>query len=663
MKLTFLICLGILFGSHAVAQKQALGKVKKEELMERVHPKDSSAAAAIIFKKAKTTYTYYEQNGFVSTTDFEIKIKIYKKEGFSWANFEIPYYVGYQTLNDEYVDIISAYTYNLEGDNITKDKVVSQSKFKQTVNEYWAKRTIAFPNVRVGSIIELKYKLKSENISVLPDFQYQYDIPVNFAEYTTEIPAFYLYKGMLRGFVKPETTYKVEPTSQSFESKVDKASSSKVLQYDQVVTKYIAKDIPALKEEEYVNHMQNYYAKIVHELELIRYPEEEPKPISTTWEKVVESIYKEERFGKELKETNYHFDDLRLLIKKDFTTKDKITAVFNFVKSRMNWDEKYGYYTHKGVIKAYQDKVGNVAEINFILLSMLKLAGVEAYPVLISTRENGLAFFPNKSIFNYVIVAAVDGQENILLDATDKSADLNILPIRDLNTSGRMIQDNGASSEIDLMPKSNSKEVLNMMAQIDTQGKVSGKIRHQYFDYNAYLYRANYNGVAKQSLIERLEKKYNGIEIQEYDVQNNYDFTKPIIENYAFEATNSVEIIGNKMYVSPLLFFALEQNPFKSEVREYPVDFGFPNQDKFNVSLTIPEGYTIETIPQPKAIAMPDGLANFKYNISNTENVIQLTYAVDINMAIINADYYDALKNFFKELVNKQTEKIVLKKI
>lgn len=652
-----------MLGFKVTAQKQALGKVKKEELIERVHPKDSSASAAIIFKKAKTTYTYYEQKGFVSTTDFEIKIKIYKKEGFSWANFEIPYYVGYQTLNNEYVDIISAYTYNLEGDNITKDKVVSQSKFKQTVNEYWAKQTIAFPNVKVGSIIELKYKLKSENISVLPDFQYQYDIPVNYAEYITEIPEFYLYKGMLRGFVKPENTYKIEPTSQSFESKADKASTSKMLHYNQVVTKYLAKDIPALKEEEYVNHMQNYYAKIIHELELIRYPEEEPKPISTTWEKVVESIYKEERFGKEIKEINYLFDDLRLLIKKDFTTKDKITAVFNFVKSRMNWDEKYGYYTHKGVIKAYQDKVGNVAEINFILLSMLKLAGVEAYPVLISTRENGLAFFPNKSIFNYVIVAAVEGQENILLDATDKNADLNILPIRDLNTSGRMIQANGSSSEIDLMPKSNSKEVLNMMAQIDVQGKVSGKIRHQYFDYNAYLYRANYNGVAKQSLIERLEKKYNGIEIQEYDVQNNYDFTKPIIENYAFEATNSVEIIGNKMYVSPLLFFALEQNPFKSEVREYPVDFGFPNQDKFNVSLTIPEGYTIETIPQPKAIAMPDGLANFKYNISNTENVIQLTYAVDINKAIINADYYDALKNFFKELVNKQTEKIVLKKI
>jgi hypothetical protein len=261
-----------------------------------------------------------------------------------------------------------------------------------------------------------------------------------------------------------------------------------------------------------------------------------------------------------------------------------------------------------------------------------------------------------------MIVAAVDGQENILLDATDKNADLNILPIRDLNTSGRMITSEASCVEIDLMPKNNAKEVTNIMAEIDTAGNVFGKIRHQYFDYNAYLYRANYNGVAKVSLMERLEKKYNGIAVQDYEVQNNYDFAKPIIENYAFETSDSVEIIGDKMYVSPFLFFALEQNPFKSEVREYPVDFGFPNQDKFNISLTIPQGYIIESLPQPKAIGMPDDLANFKYNISNKDNIIQLTYSMEINKAIIDAEYYEALKNFFKELVNKQTEKIVLKK-
>lgn len=652
----------VLLSYNAIAQKTVFGKVKKEELAEKVYAKDTSASAVVIFKKAKTTFTYYEENGFVSATDFEIKIKIYKKEGFLWGNFDIPYYVGYENLNDEYVDIISAYTYNLEGNEVIKEKVVNQSKFKKVINEFWAKRTITFPNVKEGSIIELKYRLKSENISILPDFQFQYNIPVDYAEYVSEIPEFYLYKGMVRGYVKPEMTYDIEPTSQSFNSKVDKTSVGKVMRFNQIVTKYTAKDIPALKDEEYVNSIQNYYGKIEHELEVIRYPDQEPKQISTTWENVAQSIYQDERFGKELKETSYFMDDLKLLLKKDFSTRDKINAVFSFVKSKMNWDERYGYYTKKGVAKAYQEKVGNVAEINFILLSMLKMAGIEAYPVLISTRENGLALFPNKSIFNSVIVNAFDGQESLLLDATDKNSEVNILPIRDLNWKGRVIKEDGSSSEIDLMPKLNSKELINIIAQINPDGQVEGKIRQQYFDYNAYLYRDKYNGLVKESLVDRLEKKYSEIEVADYEVQNNFELSKPIIENYTFSSNNCVEVIGDKMYASPFLFFALDKNPFKQEVREYPVDFVFPHQDKYIISLTIPEGYSLETLPNPKSVSMPDGLANFKYNISSNEKAIQLTCTIDINSAVIGSEYYEALKGFFKELVNKQTEKIVLKK-
>ena len=149
----------------------------------------------------------------------------------------------------------------------------------------------------------------------------------------------------------------------------------------------------------------------------------------------------------------------------------------------------------------------------------------------------------------------------------------------------------------------------------------------------------------------------------EYEVQNSTDLSKPIVENYNFKATNSVEIIGDKMYLSPFLFFATTENPFKQEIREYPIDFVFPNQDKFNISLTIPEGYALETLPQPKAVAMPDNLGSFKYNISNNGSQIQVLYALDINQAIIGSEDYEMLKNFFKEIVNKQTEKIVLKKV
>ena len=107
----------------ASAQKYELGKVTKEELGEKFYIKDSSAPAAILFKKAKTRFIYSDKKGFESKTEFSIKIKIYKKEGLKWANFEIPYYVGYETLDKEAVVILKAYTYNLVNGKIEKEKV------------------------------------------------------------------------------------------------------------------------------------------------------------------------------------------------------------------------------------------------------------------------------------------------------------------------------------------------------------------------------------------------------------------------------------------------------------------------------------------------------------------------------------------------------------
>lgn len=297
-----------------------------------------------------------------------------------------------------------------------------------------------------------------------------------------------------------------------------------------------------------------------------------------------------------------------------------------------------------------------------MLAAMLRYAGFEANPVLISTRSNGISLYPSKSAYNYVIAGVELNDQVVLLDATSKFSTPNILPIRDLNWFGRIIRKDGSSDEINLMPKFNSKDLVSIIGSINEKGEVTGKIRDQYFDYNAFLFRQKNNGVTKESHIEKLEKKHQGLEIGEYEVLNNTDLSKPIVENYDFTSNNSVEIIGDKMYVSPFLFFAKTENPFKQETREYPVDFVFPNQDKYSVNLTIPDGYVVETLPQPIAVALLDNLAKFKYIISSNGRQIQFVYTEEINQAIIAPQDYEVLKNYYKEIVDKQTEKIVLKK-
>ena len=107
----------------------------------------------------------------------------------------------------------------------------------------------------------------------------------------------------------------------------------------------------------------------------------------------------------------------------------------------------------------------------------------------------------------------------------------------------------------------------------------------------------------------------------------------------------------------------MSENPFKQEVREYPVDFIFPYLDKYTINITFPEGYVVESMPKVASISMQDEIANFKYNVLNTGNKIQLSVNFNINSASIGPEYYDSLKNFFKEVINKQNEKIVLKKV
>lgn len=666
-----IISTAVLFLSlMSFSQKHELGNVTIDELKEKVCPSDSSAVAAVLFNVGKTYFSYSSNDGFDLKTEVIAKIKIYKKEGYDYANQAISYYSYGGDV--EKVAISKAVTYNLVNDKIEKTKLNSEGEFDEKANKFYSRKKITMPKVKEGSIIEYKFEITSPFFSTFPEWQFQKQIPVNYTEYTTYIPEYFTYNVKFKGFLAPviekemlKKSFSINTKERSNESSGRPSNaqfSTQTTEYKEAKAKYTLKNVPALKEESFVNNIENYTATIEHELSAIQYPGSMYKSYATTWESVTKTIYESESFGGELNKGSYFEDDLTALNIGAVSDEETIAKVFDFVKSKMNWNEYSSVYCDDGVKTAYKNKTGNTAEINLILVAMLRKAGVNANPILVSTRANGISLFPSRTAYNCVIAGVESNGKMILLDATNKNAQPNILPIRDLNWFGRLIKKDGTSIDVDLMPKSNSKDVINLMGSINSQGEVSGKIREQYFDYNAFIFRQANNGVSKESYIEKLEKRHQGLEIGEYEVQNNTDLSKPIVENYDFTSNNAVEIIGDKMYLSPFLFFTQTENPFKQETREYPVDFVFPDQDKFIISLTIPEGYVVETLPQSKALGLPDNLGSFKYNISSNGNQIQLQYVEDINQAVIGSEYYIALKNYYKEIVNKQTEKIVLKK-
>lgn len=648
------------------AQKKELGNVTIEELKEKVHPKDSSAVAAVLFEKGKTYFEYSQEDGFLLITNVEVKIKVYKKEGYDFANKSVRFYIG--GTAKENISFSKAVTYNLNNGQIEKTKLKSEGEFTENINKFWSRKKITMPNVKEGSIIEYKYEIRSPYISTFPEWSFQQSIPVNSSEYQTLVPEYYVYNVYRKGSLQPVEIKNSISKSVAISEKVlniNKGYSreNSTFNYSEQQIIYKLENIPALKEEAFVNNIDNYKTSVYHELSQKRLPQAVAEFYSTTWEDVTKKIYENEDFGDQLNKENYFEEDLKNVVKDLENRDEKIAAVFNYVQNRMNWNKYYSYSCDEGVKKAYQDKTGNSAEINLMLIAMLRHIGLDANPVLVSTRANGISIFPSRTAFNFVIASVTTDNGIVLLDATSKISSPNILPLYDLNWFGRMIRKDGTSELVDLMPKLVSDDVVNMLVSIDNQGQVSGKVREQYFDYAALNYRDRYLGLSNDSYLENLEKRHEGLEIADFELTNDKIINEPIIEKYSIKSNNLTEQIGDKIYFEPLLHFTQSENPFKQETRQYPIDFAFPFKDKYMVNITIPQGYQVESIPKSASFAMANNYGSFNMSTSNTDTQIQVVVNFIINASIIPSEDYDTLKEFFKIVIDKQKEKIILKKI
>lgn len=668
-KLLTVVLVFTFFCSNVNAQEFKLGKVSITELEEKEHPKDPSASAAILFKKGVVTFEYSEMDGFVVTTTVQTRIKIYKKEGYGFANQKMAYQLE-KSLNEK-VNFSEAYTYNLVGGKIEKTKLKSDGEFTENINKYWGRKKITMPNVKVGSVLEFESTVRTNIKGSLRDWYFQSSIPVNYSEFTTNIPEYYRYKTNQKGAVVIKTNVLKVPKNIILNNKervsiglTNKTDfSQEKINFFEIKSTYSAMDLAAMKEEVYVNNIDNYTSSISHELSVVEFPNSMPKHFSTDWPAVVKTIYDYDDFGAELNKTGYFEQDITALLSGKNSVNEKISAIFDFVKTSVKWNNYTGYGCNDGVKKAYKDKTGNVAEINLMLTAMLRYAGLNANPVLVSTRDNGIAFFPNRTAFNYVIAAVETPEDLILLDATEKYSQPNILPLRDLNWFGRLIRKDGSSTEVDLMPKTVSKISTLISVVLKSDGLVEGKMRKILSDHKALGYR-NTNLLKNQdTYLEGLENENNKIEISDYTRENDLDLSKPISEVFAFRDTKSVEIINDKIYISPLLFLAAKENPFKQEERKFPVDFGYPWLEKHTVNIEIPEGYVVESLPSALNLRTGEDIGSFVYKIINHENRIQTVITSTINIPIVQSDFYPILKDYYQQLTDKQNEKIVLKKI
>lgn len=662
-----------LFSVSAFAQEFKLGRVTVAELQEEQNELDPSAPATILYEKAVTYFDIDKRGEWIIVTEASMRIKIYNKDGYKYANIEMPYYIS--GADKEKVEFTDAVTYNLsDTGKIEKTKLNDDGEFKEEYSKRWNVKKITLPAVKEGSVIEYRYVKESPFIRTIPTWYFQGKLPIKHTEYSVHIPTYFTYNRILSPYIDIKETQKTEKQSRIYtdnsrrggygtKSTTNRSQLLKTNFYE-VQKTYTAENVPALRDEYYVDNIKNYMSYVKHELASTDFPNQEKKNYASDWTSVVKSIYNDEDFGRELNKNEYFKDDIKEVTgETDVTRNQLITSIYNYVRDRMVFNGDMSYETNKPLEQVYETKEGNAAEINLMLVAMLRYAGLKANPVLISTRDNGHVAFVSRTEFNYVI-AGVETENGILfLDATNKNGVPGILPTRALNVSGRIIRENLSSQEVELTPVLSSIMNSRIMAEINSDGSITGQVRNQFFDYRAYNKREGYTEINEDNYISGLERELGSIEISDYKMDNLKDFESPVMEGYKFRKSDGGDVIGDRIYISPMLMYTKTENPFKQDKRTYPIDFVYPTKNRYTINLTIPDGYQVESLPKDTQIAMEGNVATFRMSIAQRGNQLQMIISNDVNIARINPDYYNELKTYFGNTIKQQNEKIVLKKI
>ncbi len=650
------------------AQNYKFGKVSKEELIQKEHPIDPTADAAVLYRETKSEFQYSENAGWSLVTDYFERVKIYTKEGFEYANATINLY---KNNNEDKLRGLKGSTYYLDDGKVKEVKLQKDGIFDENTTKYLTQTKITMPDVREGCVIEYKYSITSPFILSINELKFQETIPVDKVFVLFKSPEYFVFKNHQRGWIpfkidteSRERTMVFNQTTQDFTGHGAigiPVTSSREVRFKENSYTIELNNVPALKEEAFAGNLRNYTSALQFELSYINMPGS-TKSYATSWEDVSKTIYSRSEFGSELDRNNYFEKDIDNLLSGITTPDEKIAKIYYYVLNKMNWNGYNGFYINEGVKNAYKKGSGNVADINLMLVAMLRYANLNANPVLISTKSHGIPLFPTINGFNYVVASVDSSQGTILLDATQKDADIGILRSLVINGDGRLIKKDGFSTWVSLRSHIPAVKSTMLNVVIEPTLSVTGKSQNRFTGNYAFQYRSKFKGVNNDSQIKELEKTLKQTELSNHSFENLDQLGQPVSLNYDFESLQAIEEVAGKLYFSPMLFLATPENPFKSEKREYPIDFGFPMKDRYIVNIALPEGYQVESLPENVIFSYGDNLGSYKYLISQMGNKLQLSVEFSINEAFIGANDYGNLKKLFELLIAKENEKVVLSK-
>jgi hypothetical protein len=660
-KIISLLCLvsitGISFSQDYSMAKRA---ISQEEYDLKYYDKDREAEAVILFDIGESLF-FEAKEGYDIRFTRTKRIKIFKNAGIKFSEITIPFYVDGFGKTEEVVSI-AAVTVNVENNQTIRKVLDPANIYEVTINERWKAKRFTFPDVKEGSIIEYSYVLETPFHFNLPDWQFQDLIPTVYSEYTLKIIPFYEYSFIAKNISRFDLQKSYPSAEKRTFGSVNMLNGKNYgsgFEFTDMIHVFVKKDIPAFKDEAYITSVDDYIMKIDFQLSKFNSPNGTSNEIITTWPKLVDMLLREERFGKFMEKAGSQAKkDLKLLTIDDLSMEEKSQRIINYVKSNFSWNGRHDKYASKTPKEFFSHKTGNSADINLYLCTLLSAAGIQARPVIISTRGHGkiLSDHPFSHFFNYVIVLVNIDNKPFLTDGTESFLAYNRIPPRCMNDVGLIIEKKN-EGWVDLNSKTSSIDIKQIGMVIDPEKKLANTLVNiQSTELDSYHLKntfRNDSSLFKKHLQDKGFLNVNDIKMLNID-KNSHPYL------ITFKADLPVDYFDDKLFVSPFLGLPDKENKLKQPARTYPVDFIYAKKEEYLATIKIPDGYRVFSLPD-KVDVKNDMLEIFASYIQDGE-IIELKAYYHRKKGIYPPNEYKQIKNHLDVLEKVFSEQLVFVK-
>lgn len=614
------------------------GKVTNEELKLKQCQFDREAPAVVLLDEAVANYN----SEYNLLTDRHIRIKILHEKGMDYGNIAIPFW---RIDNFEFISDIEAIVINQNADgSLSRHTLEKKSIFTKNVSDQLGEVRFTMPAIKAGSIIEYRYKSTMKNYNGLDDWHFQREIPVVQSKFRIYILPNY------------EFAYKVYKAS-NMELKVnsDPQGGNAIFEME---------NIPGLENEPYMDARRDYIQRVTFQLSGYGGGFNKRKYL-TSWDDVIKTMMTSNNFGDQLNKVLPGTDDFIKTCKANPSAFNKMKVVYNYVRTNMSWNRYNSKYSSDGVKSAWNKKSGTSGDLNLILINLLKAAGLEAYPMLVSERYHGKVNteYPFIDQFNTVYaVVFIDGKK-YYLDATDKLNPPHVIPYNILNTTA-FILNKKVGGLVNITDESMSfNESINIKISLADLENAKGEASMISKDYAKIRRLEKYNNDKDKYVEENFKKSASSLSIDSFNLFNDDLDSLPLQQNFRFNFP--VSGTGEYRFIPLNLFSGFQQNPFVSDKRFSDINFSFKRVIVMTTVLDLPKGYKVDAVPKSIKVINADETVLFSRELFNDEQSgkIMSRIKMDFKKSFYTPEEYDDIKAFYKTMFDILNEQIVLKKI